>query len=189
MNFTNGAELVSLCERNGSTVAREMLARESELSGLPEEKLRARMAESYGVMKQAVQRSLRQVSDTMGGLIGGEAQKLYLHRQTGRSVCGPILSRAVTYAMGTLEVSASMGLIVAAPTAGSAGVIPGVFLAVQEEFGFSDGQMVDALFHAGAVGYLIMRNATISGAEGGCQAEVGSAGAMAASAVAALMGE
>jgi L-serine dehydratase len=81
-----------------------------------------------------------------------------------------------------------MGLIVAAPTAGSSGVIPGVFLAVQEAFSLSDETMTLAVFNAGAIGYLITTNATVSGAEGGCQAEVGAASAMAASAICELMG-
>ncbi len=81
-----------------------------------------------------------------------------------------------------------MGLIVAAPTAGASGVIPAVFVAMQEEKNFSEQEMIRALFNAGAIGYIITRNATVSGAEGGCQAEVGSASAMAASAVVELMG-
>ncbi len=80
-----------------------------------------------------------------------------------------------------------MGLIVAAPTAGSAGVVPGLLLSMQEQYAFTDAQIVDALFNAGAVGYLAMRNATVAGAVGGCQAEVGVAAAMAASAAVALM--
>ena len=90
--------------------------------------------------------------------------------------------------MAVLEVNASMGLIVAAPTAGSAGVVPGMMLALQECYRISDQRIVDALFNAGAVGYLAMRNATVAGAVGGCQAEVGIASAMAASAAVELMG-
>ena len=99
-----------------------------------------------------------------------------------------MMARAAAIAMGTLEVNASMGLIVAAPTAGSCGVLPGALLAQAEEFGFSDEELIDALLAASAVGYLIARNATIAGAQGGCQAEVGSASAMAAAAVVQLHG-
>ena len=94
----------------------------------------------------------------------------------------------MTYAMAVLEVNASMGLIVAAPTAGSAGVVPGMMLALQECYRISDQRIVDALFNAGAVGYLAMRNATVAGAVGGCQAEVGAASAMAAAALCNLKG-
>ena len=90
--------------------------------------------------------------------------------------------------MGVLEVNTSMGLIVAAPTAGSSGVIPGVFTAIQEEYDLTDDQMMDAMLVASAVGYIITRNATVSGAEGGCQAEMGSASAMAAAAITEIMG-
>ena len=81
-----------------------------------------------------------------------------------------------------------MGVIVAAPTAGSSGIVPGLLLSLQQSYSFSDGQMIDALFNAGAIGYLAMRNATVAGAVGGCQAEVGVAAAMAASAAVELMG-
>ena len=93
-----------------------------------------------------------------------------------------MLDRGIAYAMAVLEVNASMGLIVAAPTAGSSGIVPGLLLALKEEYHICDDRIVDVLFNAGAVGYLAMRNATVAGAVGGCQAEVGVASAMAASA-------
>ncbi len=89
--------------------------------------------------------------------------------------------------MGVLEVNASMGLIVAAPTAGSCGVVPGLLLALKDCYHISDERMIDSLFNVGAIGYLAMRNATVSGAVGGCQAEIGVAAAMAASAAVELM--
>ena len=124
----------------------------------------------------------------MGGLIGGEAKKLNNQRISGKSICGTLMSKAITYSMGVLEVNASMGLIVAAPTAGASGVIPGVFLALQEEQGLDDSVMIKALYNAGAIGYIISKNATVAGAEGGCQAEVGTASAMAASALTEILG-
>lgn len=108
-------------------------------------------------------------------------------QQAGGHVGEPIAS-AAAYAMAVLETNASMGRIVAAPTAGSAGVIPGVLLALQKAKGYSDEQLQHALACAAAVGYLITRNATVSGAEGGCQAEIGSAAAMAAAACVELEG-
>ena len=124
----------------------------------------------------------------MGGLIGGEAKKLAQHASGGRSICGDVLHKAAEYAMAVLEVNASMGLIVAAPTAGSAGVLPGMLFALQDCYKVSDERLLDALFNAGAIGYLAMRNATVAGAVGGCQAEIGVASAMAASAAVELMG-
>lgn len=124
----------------------------------------------------------------MGGLIGGEARKLNIHSQEKKGLCGDFLQKAITYAMATLETNASMGLIVASPTAGSAGIVPGLMLAMQEHYHFSDDTIIQALFNASAIGYLAMRNATVAGAVGGCQAEVGVASAMAASAAVELMG-
>lgn len=186
MNFRTGQELLALCESEHMTITEIMKSREKQL--FPQENMEAEMQRRWEIMKSAAFRSIKEEFRTMGGLIGGEAKKLNQTWILGSGICGTLLSKALTYSMGVLEVNASMGLIVAAPTAGSSGVIPGVFLALQEEKGFSDKQMSDALFHAGAIGYLIASNATVSGAEGGCQAEVGSASAMAASAITELMG-
>lgn len=109
-------------------------------------------------------------------------------RGSAHDICGEPVASAATYSMAVLETNASMGRIVAAPTAGSAGVIPGVLLALQKAKGYDDAQIERALACAAAVGYLITCNATVSGAEGGCQAEIGSAAAMAAAAAVELEG-
>lgn len=188
MNFSNGDALLAFCGEQGVTISEAMIQREAAVIGGAREDILRRMAHSYDIMKAAARNSLKEKITTVGGLIGGEALLVHTHSQAAKPVCGRLMANAVAYALGVPEINASMGLIVAAPTAGSSGVIPGCFLAVQEEFGFSDGIMVDALFNAGAVGYLFMRSATVAGAEGGCQAEVGVASAMAASAVTQLMG-
>ncbi len=184
--FKSARCLLEICESENKPISQIMFERECSLGTQQEEEIKQKMAHSYKIMKQSVNNSLTQNLRSMGGLIGGEAKQIYARKN--QSACGSTISRAISYAMGVLEVNASMGLIVAAPTAGSSGVIPGVFLALQEDYNFSDNQMIDALFNAGAIGYLITRNATVSGAEGGCQAEVGSACAMAASAVVELLG-
>lgn len=188
MNFSTGAALSALCQDNGISISEAMIRREQKVIGGSREEITARMAHSFEIMKNAVAASLTRTEKTVGGLIGGEARRVYSHSRAQRPVCGAMMARATAYALGVPEVNASMGLIVAAPTAGSSGVIPGVLLAVQEEFSLPDEPMVEALFNAGAVGYLFMRNATVAGAEGGCQAEVGVASAMAASAAVQLMG-
>lgn len=188
MDFSNGAALLALCEQEQCTISEAMLRREAECLENPREAVLARLASAYGIMKRAVEKSLTEQLTSMGRLIGGEAQKLEAYRRLAPPVCGQTSAKAVAYAMGVLEVNASMGLIVAAPTAGSSGVLPGVLLAVQEEFGLEDDRMTDALLCASAVGFLFTRNATVAGAEGGCQAEVGTASAMAAAAVTQLLG-
>ena len=146
------------------------------------------MSQVLEIMRNSAFQPLKNPVRSMGGLIGGEAKKLHRHAAKGKAICGDVLLRAITYAVAVLEVNASMGLIVAAPTAGSAGVVPGLLLALQDCYKISDDRLVDALFNAGAVGYLAMRNATVAGAVGGCQAEIGVAAAMAASATVELMG-
>ena len=123
----------------------------------------------------------------MGGLIGGEAKKLAAHHSKKKDICGDVLSKAITYSVAVLEVNSSMGLIVAAPTAGASGVVPGLLLALQEEYTISDSRILDALMTAGAVGYLARRTARVAGAVAGCQAVVGGAAAMAAAAAVELM--
>ncbi len=187
MEFTTAAELLSACEKEGVGLGEAMLRREIRLTGASREEVKKRLGRSLGIMENAAATALAAPQKTMGGLIGG-AIALDRRRQENRSVCGPVLARSVAIAMGTLEVNASMGLIVAAPTAGSCGVLPGVLLAQAEAFGFGREELLEALLAAGAVGYLIARNATVAGAEGGCQAEVGAASAMAAAAVVQLHG-
>lgn len=186
MNFTNGSTLLKSCHRHQCTISEAMFRRETiDLENTPEE-TEVRMHHAWEIMKDAVRTALKKELTSVGGLIGGEARKLNARRLAGKSISGPLTAKAIAYAMGVLEVNASMGLIVAAPTAGSSGVLPGVLLAIQEEHEFSDAEMEKALFNAGAIGYIISRNATVAGAEGGCQAEVGAASAMAASALTEL---
>ena len=188
MDFTTAAALLELCESRGLSLAQAMVRRETGLFETTEEAVRERLAHSLEIMKDAAAAALAAPQKTMGGLIGGEAVALEKRRAAGRTACGSLMARAAAIAMGTLEVNASMGLIVAAPTAGSCGVLPGALLSQAEEYGFSDEELIDALLCASAVGYLIARNATIAGAQGGCQAEVGAASAMAAAAVVQLHG-
>lgn len=187
-NFSNGAELLALCREQRIPISEAMLLREGKYFEGTREEIWDRMGHSWQIMKESVAEGQEEGNRSMGGLIGGEGHKLSRRRQTSAPLVGTLVSKAMAYAMGVLEVNASMGLIVAAPTAGSSGVIPGVFCALQEEYGFTDEQMIRALFTAGAIGYLITRNATVAGAEGGCQAEIGAASAMASGAACELLG-
>lgn len=187
-DFKNAEELMKLCDENSQSISQVMRQRELDQGDTDEDQIQSRMGKVLSIMKESAFTPLKSPVKSMGGLIGGEAKKLETCCEEGRSICGDTLSTAVTYAMAVLEVNASMGVIVAAPTAGSSGIVPGLLLSLQQSYSFSDGQMIDALFNAGAIGYLAMRNATVAGAVGGCQAEVGVAAAMAASAAVELMG-
>ncbi len=188
MDFKNAQELLELCNVNHLKISDVMRKRECDLGEVTEEDIVPRMFHALDIMRDSALSAVKRPRKSMGGLIGGEAEKLNIHQREGKTVCGPVMGRGIMYAMGVLEVNASMGLIVAAPTAGSSGIVPGVLLALQDAYGMEDKLLVEALFNAGAIGYLAMRNATVAGAVGGCQAEVGVASAMAASAAVELMG-
>ena len=188
MNFTNGAELLEYCEKEHKKISEAMFERETTFLEQDPEKTREKMEKAWAIMQASTKKPLKENIVSMGGMIGGESRKLHTLRENKKNLCGDVVSKAIAYAVGVLEVNASMGLIVAAPTAGSSGVIPGVCCSLQENYGFTDEEICQALFNAAAVGYLITRNATTAGAEGGCQAEVGAASAMAASAAVELFG-
>lgn len=188
MDFKNAKELLALCQEKKFPISEVMRQREILLGETTAEIVDQRMDRVLEIMKDAAFSPIKDPVISMGGLIGGEARKLCEFHDLGKSLCGNVLGKGITYAMATLETNASMGLIVASPTAGSAGIVPGMMLALQEVYGFSDKKIRQALFNAGAIGYLAMRNATVAGAVGGCQAEVGIASAMAASAAVELLG-
>ena len=188
MDFKNAKELLALCQEKKLPISEVMRQREILLGETTAEIVDQRMDRVLEIMKDAAFSPIKDPVISMGGLIGGEARKLCEFHDLGKSLCGNVLGKGITYALATLETNASMGLIVASPTAGSAGIVPGMMLALQEVYGFSDKKIRQALFNAGAIGYLAMRNATVAGAVGGCQAEVGIASAMAASAAVELLG-
>ena len=188
MDFKSARELLALCKQEQCPISEIMRRRECELGETARDVVDHQMARALEIMRESAAQPLKNPIRSMGGLIGGEAKKLSGHAVKGKAICGDVLSKAIIYAVAVLEVNASMGLIVAAPTAGSAGVVPGLLLALQDIYKISNSRLVDALFNAGAIGYLAMRNATVAGAVGGCQAEVGVAASMAASASVELMG-
>lgn len=186
--FKNAKELLALCSEKDLPISEIMRQREIIIGEMQEQEVNARMTHVLEIMKEAAFSPIKHPVKSMGGLIGGESKKLFLHQASGKGICGELLEKAITYAMATLETNASMGVIVASPTAGSAGIVPGLLLALQETYDLSDEQIKQGLYNASAIGYLAMRNATVAGAVGGCQAEVGIASAMAASATVELMG-
>ena len=185
--FNSIQELVALAQKRGLPLWQVMLSQEAEVSGRGEEDIIEEMAGNYRVMKEAARAGIQGVT-THSGMCGGDAKRLYDYLQKGSFITDPTLLKAACYAIATNEVNAAMGRICATPTAGSAGVLPGVMLALQEKYGLPDAAIVRHLFTAGAIGFVIANRASISGAAGGCQAEIGSASAMAAAAVTELMG-
>lgn len=186
-DYASGEELLALCEREHVTIAQAFRAREEALCAKQgtEAGIDAYLDRVLEVMGNAATEPLGNPQPSVGGLIGGEAAKLRAALEDAdpqHRLVDPLAARAAQYALATLETNGRMGVIVATPTAGSAGVLPGVLLALRDERGFSHDQLREGILTAAGLGYLIARNASVSGAEGGCQAEVGSAAAMAAAA-------
>lgn len=184
MAYTTFKELSDAAAIAGSLAA-AALEREVAETGATAEAVRERMAESLEVMERAVAEGLRGETRSRSGLVGGDAARVAEH---GPAIGGEELRQAVAAALATGEVNASMGRIVAAPTGGASGVLPGVLLTVGARTHASQDALVDALLVAAAIGGVIAARATLSGAAGGCQAEVGSGAGMAAAAVTHLLG-
>ncbi|MGF2119521.1 L-serine ammonia-lyase, iron-sulfur-dependent, subunit alpha [Enterococcus casseliflavus] len=173
--------------KNYPSVAEMMIAIEAENTGRSREQILAIMEKNLVVMEQSVAEGVAGVK-SVTGLTGGDATRMNDYLAAGDFLSGETILQAVQNAIAVNEVNAKMGLICATPTAGSAGVVSGVLMAVRERLALTRAQQVDFLFTAGAFGLVIANNASISGAEGGCQAEIGSASAMAAAALVCAKG-
>lgn len=181
--FYSLADLVAQA-KDYPSVAALMLATEQEMTGRSEEEIYRLMERNLSVMEQSIEEGVAGVT-SVTGLTGGDATKMNDYLASGQFMSGETILTAVRNAIAVNEVNAKMGLICATPTAGSAGVVPGVLMACRDRLQLTRKQQLDFLFTAGAFGLVIANNASISGAEGGCQAEVGSASAMAAAALVA----
>ncbi len=171
-------ELLSNCRGD---LAQYVLALQCRQANAAKSQVRAKMQKQLDIMKQSIQDGLNPHLRSLSGLTGGQAKKLYDYNQSALLKGSSALATA--YALSVAECNACMGKIVAAPTAGACGILPGCLVALQETEAYTDEQLIDALFVAAAFGHVIATTASISGAEGGCQAECGSAAAMAAAAM------
>ena len=164
MDFKNANELLDLCKKHDLPISEVMRQREIVEGEKEADTVHDAMARVLEIMKNAAFTPIKEPVRSMGGLIGGEAKKIASRYHSGIGICGDLLEKSMIYAMATLETNASMGLIVASPTAGSAGIVPGLLLGLQEVHKLDDEQIIQALFNASAIGYLAMRNATVAGA-------------------------
>ncbi|MEA1852175.1 L-serine ammonia-lyase, iron-sulfur-dependent, subunit alpha [Cytobacillus sp. FSL W7-1323] len=187
MLFKNAAELVEIADKEQIKIAEVMIRQEVEVSGRAREDIIAQMDRNLTVMEQAVERGLNGVT-SVSGLTGGDAVLLQKYIKSGKALSGHTLLDAVSKAVATNEVNAAMGTICATPTAGSAGVVPGTLFAVKDVLNPTREEMIEFLFTSAAFGFIVANNASISGAAGGCQAEVGSASGMAAAAITEMAG-
>lgn len=188
MEFNSISQLLKLCESKNVKISDIMLEQEMISSGQNKDYLYKQMDKQLQVMEDAVERGLNESLKSRSGLAGGDARLLTLYKQKGNHLTGDLMMNALAMALATSEVNACMGAVVATPTAGSCGVVPGCLFAAAKKLNSSRDDLIAALFTAGAIGMVIANNASISGAAGGCQAEIGSASGMAAAAVVQMAG-
>ncbi|ACB86401.1 L-serine ammonia-lyase, iron-sulfur-dependent, subunit alpha [Natranaerobius thermophilus] len=151
-------------------------------------KLEKLMDDRIRIMEDSVTKGIEDPKRSLGGLIGGEGNKMTQYIEQNTPLMGSLGGLALSRALAVSEVNASMGKIVASPTAGACGILPGVLLTVSEHKNLSRKQLIDGFFTASGIGMVVAEKATVAGAEGGCQAECGVGGAMAAGAAVELMG-
>lgn len=187
MVANNGQELKDICLNEGISIWEYTLKAEAKKSKISEEDVFNRMKDVLEVMKVSAQKGLDEEVISVSSLIGGDAYKVNEYSKK-ESLTGSFMNKAMARALSSSEVNAAMGKIVAAPTAGSCGIMPAVIISAAEKLNKSEDDMVRALLSASTIGNIISTNATVSGAEGGCQAECGSAAAMACAAVVEMMG-
>jgi len=178
----NSKEIIEYCNQHELSLFDYALSYEKELTDRTEEMILSQMKDYWIIMKDSVQNGLHDFSRGEGRIIKRKAKDVYDLALTETAASGSRMLKAVAYGLAVMEVNVTMGHIVAAPTAGASGILPGVFLSLQETFHLDDDRIIEGLFVAGMIGSIIAKNASISGAKGGCQAEVGSGAAMAAGA-------
>lgn len=188
MEIQSMKHLLEVCEDEAKSVSQVMLDMEVENSKKDRETVLQLMTDRLTKMKEAVDVGVEDASEAPSGISGGDAVKMKAYIESGKSLSGGYISDAMTYSMATSESNARMGVIVATPTAGAAGILPGILFSLHKNDGTSFDELVTGLFTASMLGYVIANRSFISGAAGGCQAEVGSATAMAAGVITELKG-
>lgn len=188
MQIQSMKELIEACEKEQKTIGEIMLMMEAAKSGRDQETIMSMMEERLIKMKEAVDTGIKDTSAAPSGISGGDAVKMHDYVQQGKSLSGDYISNAMSFSLATSENNARMGVIVATPTAGAAGILPGVLFSLHKNDGTPFKDLVMGLFTASMLGYVIANRSFISGAAGGCQAEVGSATAMAAGTIVELKG-
>lgn len=187
--FDSIRETIDYAVENNMSFADIMVKEEMELSGKSRDEVRAQMKQNLDVMRDAVIKGTTGDGvESVTGYTGHDAAKLRDYNETHHALSGYEMIDAVKGAIATNEVNAAMGIICATPTAGSSGTIPGALFKLEKTHDLTEEQMIDFLFTSALFGRVVANNASVAGATGGCQAEVGSASAMAAAAAVAIFG-
>lgn len=188
MFVSTGKELIEICKKENISIYEYTIREEIDKSELTRERVIDKMRKNLHVMMNSSNYAQENIVNSVSGLIGGDAYKIKQYADRGKTLTGDFMTRAMARAISSSEVNAAMGRIVACPTAGSCGILPAVVLSAGEKLQKSEEELINALFTASGVGIIIAKNATLAGAEGGCQAECGSAAAMASAAVVEMLG-
>ena len=188
LSYATIAGLVQAAEKAGVPLSHLVLADQAQQLERTPQSLWEQMDQSLAVMEESAQMGMRPDIRSTSGLTGGDAARMQAYAKGGSPLAGGPFARAVARALAVSEYNAAMGRIVAAPTAGSCGILPAAVLTRLQDRGASREACIYSLFTAAAVGMVIAQNACIAGAQGGCQAECGSAAAMAAAALVELAG-
>lgn len=189
MKLTSALDVIDYCHDKGVSLDALALAYETKKTEKTPEYIESYLKSVLNVMENAIASGINDTDNHIHGkIIGNDSIQMRKRYETEKTVCGETIAKAVAYALGTMEVNASMGKVVASPTAGSCGILPAVLITTKERFDLTEAQLIKGLLAANMVGSIVARNATISGAEGGCQAEVGTASAMASGAVVHMLG-
>ncbi|MDO5135681.1 MAG: L-serine ammonia-lyase, iron-sulfur-dependent, subunit alpha [Eubacteriales bacterium] len=188
LNYTSMALLVEAAKKAGCPLSHLVLQQQAKQMELTEKQVYERMRENYKVMKSCIQPGCDPNLKSASGLTGGDAFRMQQMVLSRKNLTGSMVGGVLYRALAISELNAAMGRVVAAPTAGSCGIVPAVVLTLEEEKSLPEKDCVMSLFTASAVGLVIAANASLAGAQGGCQAECGSASAMAAAAAVELSG-
>ena len=180
--------LLKAAQEKNCRLSSLVLEQQAEQMELSTEEVYEKMRKNYQVMASCIQPGSTQDLKSTSGLTGGDAYRMKKVVEEGKYLTGPLRGGALYRALAVSELNAAMGRIVAAPTAGSCGIVPAAVLTMEEQYHLTEEECVMSLFTASAVGMVIANNASLAGAQGGCQAECGSASAMAAAAIVELAG-
>ncbi|MEB6036274.1 L-serine ammonia-lyase, iron-sulfur-dependent, subunit alpha [Staphylococcus pseudoxylosus] len=182
-------EIIDYAVENKTTFAEIMISEEMSLKGISRDEVRALMKQNIDIMREAVEKGTTgEGVKSVTGYTGQDAVKLATYNEQEHALSGYEMVEALKGAIATNEVNAAMGIICATPTAGSSGTIPGILFKLEKSHHLTTDQMIDFLFAAALCGKVIANNASVAGAIGGCQAEVGSASAIAAAAAVEIFG-
>ncbi len=192
MIIKDGNDVLAFCDAQNKHISEIASMWEHKNTGVSEENIRINMEKAYNQMKKSVENGLSEKNntprETKAKMLKDDAKKIKKYSEQVDTITGDTVTKAMSYALSVMEVNCSMGRVVASPTAGSCGVLPAAIITLQEKRQLEDTEALKGLMNAGIIGAIIGKNASLAGAEGGCQAEIGAASAMAASALVEMSG-